>query len=115
MVGDRQPRKIVYADEMPYKKLQDIWEYKDPPRPVYPTEKNLEMLKTIVSTSSDEGSIVCDSFCGSGGTLVAADRLNRRWIGIDNSEIAIKIALKRLNKNQLRLLPEDITCFDQAA
>src|SRR3954451_2931816 len=41
------PRKKVYADEMPYKKLQDIWEYKDPPRPIYPTEKSLDLLKLI--------------------------------------------------------------------
>jgi adenine-specific DNA-methyltransferase len=37
---------------MPFKKLQDIWEFKDPPQPSYPTEKNLEMLGTIVATSS---------------------------------------------------------------
>src|SRR5215213_7989650 len=54
------PRKIVYADEMPYKKLQDIWGFKDPPRPIYPTEKNIELLKMIVSTSSREGSTVLD-------------------------------------------------------
>jgi adenine-specific DNA-methyltransferase len=94
------PRKIVYADKMPYKKLQDIWEYKDPPRPLYPTEKNLELLKTIIATSSNENSIVFDCFCGSGSTLVAADHLNRQWIGIDNSEAAIKTTLKRINKNQ---------------
>lgn len=94
------PRKKVYADEMPYKKLQDIWEFKDPTRPVYPTEKNLELLKTIISTSSNEGDIVFDCFCGSGGTLVAADSLQRHWLGIDNSELAIKTSLKRLNKKQ---------------
>jgi adenine-specific DNA-methyltransferase len=97
------PRKIVYADEMPYKKLQDIWEYKDPPRPIYPTEKNLELLKTIIATSSHEQSIVLDCFSGSGGTLVAADQLQRRWIGIDNSAAAIKIARKRLNTQQSSL------------
>lgn len=94
------PRKIIYADEMPFKKLQDIWEYKDPPRPLYPTEKNLELLKTIIATSSTENSIVFDCFCGSGSTLVAADQLNRQWIGIDNSEAAIKTTLRRINKNR---------------
>jgi adenine-specific DNA-methyltransferase len=81
---------------MPFKKLQDIWECKDPPRPSYPTEKNLEMLRTIIATSSTEESIVLDCFSGSGTTLVAADQLNRSWIGIDGSEIAIKTALTRL-------------------
>jgi adenine-specific DNA-methyltransferase len=97
------PRKIVYADAMPYKKLQDIWEFKDPPRPRYPTEKNIDMLKTIISTSSNEGSLVFDCFSGSGGTLLAADELNRNWIGIDNSGVAIKTALKRLNDRQKSL------------
>lgn len=97
------PRKIVYADEMPYKKLQDIWEFKDPPRPIYPTEKNIDLLKTIISTSSNEDSVVLDCFCGSGGTLVAANELQRYWIGIDNSEVAIKITLKRLDNPQQKL------------
>ena len=54
------------------------------------------MLRTIVATSSTEDSIVLDCFAGSGTTLVAADQLNRSWIGIDRSEIAIKTALGRL-------------------
>lgn len=98
------PRKIIFADEMPYKKLQDIWEYKDPARPLYPTEKNIELLKTIISTSSNEDSLVFDCFCGSGGTLVAADELQRSWIGIDSSELAIKTSLKRLDKKQPNLV-----------
>jgi adenine-specific DNA-methyltransferase len=94
------PRRKVYADEMPYKKLQDIWEYKDPPRPVYPTEKNIELLQMIIATSSREGSIVLDCFSGSGGTLVAAGQLSRRWIGIDKSEAAIRTTLKRIQSGQ---------------
>jgi|SRR5215204_386157 len=96
------PRKIVYADEMPYKKLQDIWEFKDPPRPLYPTQKSLDLLKLIVATSSNADSYVLDCFSGSATTLVAADALQRRWVGIDSSEVAIKTALKRLGlKNDL--------------
>jgi adenine-specific DNA-methyltransferase len=101
------PRKKVYADDMPYKKLQDIWEYKDPPRPIYPTEKSFELLKTIIATSSNDQSLVFDCFSGSGGTLVAAEELNRRWIGIDNSEVAIQIALKRINKKQAGLFTDE--------
>ncbi|NLK13873.1 MAG: site-specific DNA-methyltransferase, partial [Spirochaetales bacterium] len=51
------PRKIIYADEHAGKKLQDIWEFKDPQYPTYPTEKNLQLLKTIVAASSNEESI----------------------------------------------------------
>ncbi|MFA5742616.1 MAG: site-specific DNA-methyltransferase [Candidatus Paceibacterota bacterium] len=90
------PRKIIYADEKDGKKMQDIWEFKDPQYPTYPTEKNLDMLKFIVQASSREGDLVMDCFCGSGTTLVAAQELNRKWIGIDQSEHAIKTARKKL-------------------
>ncbi len=90
------PRKKIYADEMRGKKLQDVWEFKDPQYPNYPTEKNLEMLKVIVGASSNENDIVLDCFCGSGTTLVAADALRRHWIGIDMSEHAIKVARQRV-------------------
>jgi adenine-specific DNA-methyltransferase len=90
------PRKIIYADEQLGKKMQDIWEFKDYQYPLYPTEKNINLLKTIVSASSNEGGIVMDFFCGSGTTLVAAQELNRRWIGVDQSEKAIEVARKKL-------------------
>jgi adenine-specific DNA-methyltransferase len=92
------PRKILYADEKDGKKMQDIWEFKDYQYPVYPTEKNIDLLKTIISASSNEGSVVMDFFCGSGTTLIAAQELNRNWIGIDKSEQAIKITRKKLSK-----------------
>jgi adenine-specific DNA-methyltransferase len=90
------PRKIIYADEQLGKKMQDIWEFKDYQYPLYPTEKNINLLKTIVSASSNEGSIVMDFFCGSGTTIVAAQELNRRWIGVDQSEKAIEVTRKKL-------------------
>ncbi|GBR76142.1 adenine-specific DNA-methyltransferase [Candidatus Termititenax persephonae] len=92
------PRKIIYADEQAGKKRQDIWEFKDYQYPNYPTEKNIDLLKTIISASSSERSIVMDFFCGSGTTLVAAQELNRNWIGVDKSEQAIKATKKKLNK-----------------
>lgn len=97
------PRKKIYADEKEGKKAQDILEFKDSQNPVYPTEKNLELLKLLVKTSSNEGSIVLDCFCGSGTTLKAAQELGRNWIGIDNSEYAIKMALKKLTSSQKTL------------
>ena len=83
------PRIIKYADEHKGKKIQDIWRFKDPQNPIYPTEKNLDMLKLIIKQSSNENSLVLDCFCGSGTTLVAAEELGRKWIGIDFSKIAI--------------------------
>ncbi len=93
------PRKINYVDEQQGKRVQDVWmEFKDPQYPVYPTEKNPDMLDLIVRTSSKEGSIVLDCFAGSGTTLKAAQDNNRNWIGIDQSEHAIKAILKKLDK-----------------
>jgi len=78
--------------------MQDIWEFKDPQYPQYPTEKSLDLLKFIVEASSNEGDLVLDCFAGSGTTLVAAQSLNRSWIGIDQSEPAIKVVQKRLKE-----------------
>ncbi len=97
------PRKKIYADEQEGKRVQDVWEYKDPQYPVYPTEKNLDMLKLIVNTSSNPDSYVLDAFCGSGTSLVAANLLQRKWIGIDKSELAIKTTEKRLSDLQQSL------------
>jgi adenine-specific DNA-methyltransferase len=97
------PRKIIYADERDGKKMQDIWEFKDYQYPVYPTEKNIDLLRTIILASSNEGGLIMDFFCGSGTALIAAQELNRYWIGIDQSEQAIKTAKTKLKdaKNTL--------------
>lgn len=84
------PRKKIFVDEQEGKRMQDIWELKDPQYPVYPTEKNPDLLDMIVKTSSNEGSLVLDCFAGSGTTLKAAQMNNRNWIGIDQSDEAIK-------------------------
>lgn len=101
------PRKKIYADEKDGKKMQDILEFKDPQNPVYPTEKNLELLKLIVGTSSSPDSIVLDCFCGSGTALKAARELGRTWIGIDKSEEAINMALEKLVSKQRTLTGEE--------
>jgi adenine-specific DNA-methyltransferase len=98
------PRKKIFADEKDGKKLQDIWEYKDSQNPTYPTEKNFDLLKTIVKSSSNPESIVLDCFCGSGTTLKASQDLGRNWIGIDKSEEAIKVSLKRLENSNFEYL-----------
>lgn len=90
------PRKIIFADEREGKRMQDIWEYKDPQYPTYPTEKNSELLDLIVRTSSNPESIVLDCFCGSGTTLKSAHLLGRLWIGIDQSDHAIKATIEKL-------------------
>lgn len=90
------PRKKIYADEKTGKRIQDIWEFKDPQYPIYPTEKNQGLLDLIIKTSSNENSTVLDCFCGSGTALKSAHCLNRNWIGIDKSDLAIEATQKKL-------------------
>lgn len=62
----------------------------------YPTQKPLALLERIIRASSKKGNIVLDPFCGCGTTLIAAENLARKWIGIDISRDAIEITEKRL-------------------
>jgi len=62
----------------------------------YPTQKPEALLERIVKASSNEGDIVLDPFCGCGTALVAAHRLNRRWVGIDITHLAISLMKWRL-------------------
>lgn len=96
------PRKIVYSDDavLKGKKIQDVWEFKDPQYPIYPTEKNSDLLKLIIETSSNTGDIVLDCFAGSGSTLINAHKLLRKWIGIDQSEHSIDVIKKRFESIQ---------------
>lgn len=89
------PRIKKFADEHKGKKIQDIWRYKDPAYPIYPTEKNIEMLEMLIAQSSNPDSIVLDCFAGSGATLWAAQSLQRRWIGVDVSSVAIDTIRQR--------------------
>jgi adenine-specific DNA-methyltransferase len=95
------PRRKVYLDDSPGKPFQDIWlDFKDAHNQNiqitgYPTEKNSDLIGCIIQASSNENDIVLDCFAGSGTTLVKAEELNRKWIGIDNSPQAIATILKR--------------------
>ena len=62
----------------------------------YPTQKPESLLERIIKVSTREGDIVLDPFCGCGTALVAAERLNRKWIGIDITHLAISIMKWRL-------------------
>ena len=82
-------------------KAQDIWDFKDPQYPIYPTQKNEDLLHFIIKASSSINSIVLDCFAGSGTTLKAANHLGRKWIGIDQSELAIKTIKENLRSEGL--------------
>lgn len=64
----------------------------------YPTQKPIALLQRIVSASSNPGDLVMDAYCGCGTTLAAAQRLGRRWIGIDISQSAVRVVEQRLKK-----------------
>ena len=63
----------------------------------YPTQKPLALLKRIILTSSNEGDLVMDPFCGCATTCVAAQQLGRKWIGIDIEKQPVKILIDRLS------------------
>ncbi|KAA6303929.1 DNA adenine methyltransferase YhdJ, partial [termite gut metagenome] len=66
----------------------------------YPTQKPETLLERIIKMTSNEGDIVLDPFVGGGTTVAVADKLNRRWIGIDQSVQAIKVTDLRMKKQQ---------------
>ena len=66
----------------------------------YPTQKPLALLERIIKTSSNPGDIVFDPFCGCATTLVAADHLHRKWIGIDISSKAVELVIDRIKQDQ---------------
>lgn len=97
------PRKIVLASEHNGFKVQDVWEFKDKGLSYvdYPTQKNFDFLERIIKNSSNEGSIVLDCFAGSGGTLKVAEKLNRKWIGVDNSTHSYNIVKETFKRDSI--------------
>lgn len=73
----------------------------------YPTQKSEGLLERIIEVSSNENSIVADFFCGSGTTLAVAEKLGRRWIGVDLGRYAIHTTRKRLIQVQRELNAEN--------
>ena len=68
----------------------------DPERQGYPTQKPEALLERIIKASSSEGDVVLDAYCGCGTTVAVAQRLGRRWIGIDITYQSISLILKRI-------------------
>jgi site-specific DNA-methyltransferase (adenine-specific) len=94
------PRLVQYAPTgVP---LQDVWIDIDPvnsqarERLGYPTQKPSALLERIISASSSPGDVILDPFCGCGTALVAAQKLDRRWVGIDITYLSIAVMRARL-------------------
>ncbi|MBA2684141.1 MAG: restriction endonuclease [Gemmatimonadaceae bacterium] len=117
------PRLMQFADEMPGIPLQDLWDDIDPinakarERLGYPTQKPEALLDRIIMTSSNVGDLVLDPFCGCGTAIASAQRLERNWVGIDVTHLAINLIKSRLKDAhgeaaQFRVVGEPTTLAD---
>lgn len=97
-----RPRVKRYLDESEGSPIEDIWSDISPmnsqsqERLDYPTQKPERLIERIISASSNKGDIVLDAFSGSGTTCAVAEKLGRRWIGIDCGKLAIYTIQKRM-------------------
>ena len=91
-----------YLNDLPGLPCQAVWSDINPinsqakERLGYPTQKPEALLERIINASSNEGDLVLDPFCGCGTTIAVAERLKRRWIGIDITYLAISLMKTRL-------------------
>ena len=97
------PRIKRYLDEARGNPVPDVWTdiqslrswHRE--RLGYPTQKPEALLERIINASSNEGDVVLDPFCDCGTAVVAAERLNRQWVGIDITHLAISLIRHRLH------------------
>jgi site-specific DNA-methyltransferase (adenine-specific) len=98
----RRLARKLYLDESKGALIGNVWTDIPPlqasaaERLGYPTQKPLALLERIITASSDEGDIVLDPFCGCGTAVHAAQKLDRQWIGIDVTHLAISLIEKRM-------------------
>jgi DNA modification methylase len=95
--GRRIPAKTE-AEESSGVRQDDVWEIgRVPPiKQLFPTQKPEALLERIILASSNENDVILDPFCGCGTTIVIAEKLNRRWIGIDITHLSITLIRHRL-------------------
>jgi hypothetical protein len=100
--GTGWPQYKRYRRELKGRAVPDLWDDIDRINPRggerlgYPTQKPVALLERILLASSNEGDLVLDPFCGCGTTIAAAQKLGRRWIGIDITHLAINLIRHRL-------------------
>ncbi len=96
------PQLKRYLDELDGQAVPELWQDIPPINPMakerlgYPTQKPEALLERIIKASSNEGDVVLDAFCGCGTAVAVAQRLNRRWIGVDITHLAIALLKYRL-------------------
>ncbi len=109
--------RIVFRDRKAMVALQDWWEMavinsQAKERTGYPTQKPLALLERIIQASSKKGDLVLDPFCGCATTCIAAEKLGRKWVGIDVSIKAYELVQKRLKKEVAK--PEELFDYQKA-
>jgi DNA modification methylase len=98
----KRPQLKRYLREMPGPVMGNLWMDIFPinsqarERLGYPTQKPLALLERIINASSNPGDLVLDPFCGCGTTIDAAEKLGRKWIGIDITQLAVTLIKNRL-------------------
>ena len=96
------PTRKRYLADSPGLRAQNLWDDIPPVNPMaaerlgYPTQKPVALLERIIAAACPPGGLVLDAFAGSGTTLEAAERLGRRWIGVDSNPAAVQLARRRL-------------------
>ncbi|MDP1873180.1 site-specific DNA-methyltransferase [Phenylobacterium sp.] len=102
--GDGMPQYKRYRENLKGVAVGDIWTDVQRINPVgserlgYPTQKPLALLERILEVSSKPGDVVLDPFCGCGTTIHAAQKLGRKWLGIDVTHLAVGLIQKRLTE-----------------
>ena len=86
------------------KQMKDVWttsltKPSEKKQGKHPTQKPLEILDRIILASTDENDLILDPFCGSGTTGIAANKLNRYFVGIDNSAEYLDLSIRRFKRN----------------
>ena len=123
---DKRPRLKRYLKEMSGTLMGTNWTDISPinsqarERLGYPTQKPVALLERIISASSNPGDVVLDPFCGCGTTIDAAEKLGRKWIGIDITQLAIALIKSRLRGTygrsiEIKTVGEPATPADAAA
>jgi adenine-specific DNA-methyltransferase len=94
---DDGPKLKQYLDDKAGKVVETVWnDINRLSNTIYPTEKPQKLIERIIKTSSNEGNLVADFFCGSGTTLAVAEKLGRKWIGSDLGKFSIHTTRKRM-------------------
>ena len=106
--------QVYTEDTSREKSMRDVWEIsylnsQAKERTGYPTQKPLALLERIIKASSNENGVVLDPFCGCATTCVAAERLDRKWIGIDISIKAYELVKERLTNESVNIWNPDDT------